>query len=197
MNRRRRGNVVDSVLVDAAAPISLASEEGIRLAYATYGAELYRAARRLTGDDQRAEDVVQETFVRAWRAADRFDERLGSLRTWLFRIMRNLVIDEARAAAVRPAAAQGARGDADAQVAVDPATVEAIDRRITSWQIDEALGRLTENHRHVIVEVVLRDRPTDEVAGELGIPAGTVKSRVYYALRALHGALDELGWTDR
>ena len=80
----------------------LADESGLRAAYAAHGTELYRAARRSLGDEHLAEEAVQETFLRAWRAADRYDERLGSLRTWLFAILRNTVIDLARADAVRP-----------------------------------------------------------------------------------------------
>src|SRR5204863_365647 len=78
------------------------TDDGVRSVYAAHGGELYRFARRALGDDGLAEEAVQETFVRAWQAADRFDERLGSLRTWLFAILRNVVIDLSRARAVRP-----------------------------------------------------------------------------------------------
>lgn len=179
-----------------AASTSLASEDGLRRAYAAHGRELYQVARRLTGDAQRAEEVVQETFVRAWRAADRFDERLGSLRTWLFGIMRNLVIDQVRATAARPRLVGSERAGRELDGALDPATVDAIDRAIAAWQLDEAMRRLTPDHRAVLVEVHLRGRPLAEVAAELGVPVGTVKSRVYYGLRALRVALDELGWMD-
>ena len=87
----------------AAPPATLlGDDEGLRSAYAAHGNELFRFARRSLADDQLAEDAVQETFVRGWRAADRFDERLGSLRTWLFAILRNVVIDLSRAEASRP-----------------------------------------------------------------------------------------------
>lgn len=171
---------------------SLASNEGLRAAYAAHGDELYRAARRLCGDAAVAEEIVQETFVRAWRAADRFDERLGSLRSWLFGIMRNLVIDQARSAAVRPVRA-GSPGLHAAEPVFD---ADEIDRAIVGWQVEEALRRLTPDHRVVLVEVHLRGRPIAEVATALGVPPGTVKSRVFYALRALRVALDELGWHD-
>lgn len=170
---------------------ALAHEDGIRAAYAAHGGELYRAARRLTGDAHHAEELVQETFLRAWRAADRFDERLGSLRTWLFGILRNLAIDHARAEAVRPLRA------------VDPAsapgnetTADEIDRVLLAWQVEEALSRVSADHRRVLIEVHLRGRGIADVATELGVPAGTVKSRVYYGLRALRVALEELGWTE-
>lgn len=170
----------------------LHDEDGLRAAYAAHGTELYRAARRSLRDEQLAEEAVQETFLRAWRAADRYDERLGSLRTWLFAILRNTVIDLARAEAVRPLRAVAAPDD-DAQQPVD---VGGLDQALLAWQVEEALSRLSEDHRTVLVEVQLRGRPLADVAVQLGVPVGTVKSRAYYALRALRVVLDELGWTD-
>src|SRR5206468_13055540 len=81
---------------------ALATDDGVRAVYAAHGPELYRFAVRSLGDRGLAEEAVQETFVRAWRAADRFDDELGSLRTSLFAIVRNVVIDLSRSRAVRP-----------------------------------------------------------------------------------------------
>jgi RNA polymerase sigma-70 factor (ECF subfamily) len=108
----------------------------------------------------------------------------------LFAILRNTVIDLARSEAVRPPSA-GGRDPVDGA-----ATVSELDRAMVSWQVEEALRRLSDDHRRVLVEVHLRGRPLGEVAAELGIPVGTVKSRAYYALRALRVVLEELGWTD-
>ena len=96
----------------------------MRAVYAAHGAELFRFAFRSLNDRGLAEEAVQETFVRAWQAADRFDDRLGSLRTWLFAIVRNVVIDLSRAAR-RPAGARVA-GVADDDV-ID-LTDDAVDR---------------------------------------------------------------------
>src|SRR4028118_965500 len=74
----------------------------VQEAYAAHGAELYRFALRQLGDGGAAQDVVQEVFLRAWRASGSFDPHLASLRTWLFAIARNVVVDEARRFAVRP-----------------------------------------------------------------------------------------------
>src|SRR4051812_12969372 len=82
---------------------SLIGERWLAEAYAAHGRELYRFAHRSLGDAGLAEEAVQDTFLRAWRAAERFDESLGSLRTWLFAIIRNVIIDVTRARAVRPA----------------------------------------------------------------------------------------------
>jgi len=165
---------------------ALKRERDVRDAYAAHSGELYGFAVRSLGDRGLAEEAVQETFLRAWRAGDRFDPELGSLRTWLFAILRNVVIDLSRARAARPRVAEGG---------VEPA-VEPLERALVSWQVEEAMRRLGEDHRRVLIETHFRGRPYAEVAAELGIPEGTVKSRVYYALRALRVALEEIGYED-
>ena len=167
---------------------ALATDDGVRAVYAAHGSELYRFAMRSLGDRGLAEEAVQETFVRAWRAADRFDDELGSLRTWLFAIVRNVVIDLSRARAVRPGLSSA--DGADDALFVD----EAFDRVLTAWQVEEALRMLSEEHRAALVEVHYRARSYNDVAASLGVPVGTIKSRVYYALKAMRLALEELGW---
>jgi RNA polymerase sigma-70 factor (ECF subfamily) len=168
----------------------LASDDGVRAVYAAHGPELFRFALRSLGDRGLAEEAVQETFVRAWQAANRFDDALGSLRTWLFAIVRNVVIDLSRARAVRPAlAAPGSGRDTDR---LD----DDIERILVSWQVEEALAKLSDEHRSALVEVHYKGRAYSDVADEIGVPVGTVKSRVYYALKAMRLALDELGWSD-
>jgi RNA polymerase sigma-70 factor (ECF subfamily) len=66
---------------------------------------------------------------------------------------------------------------------------------LTSWQLDEALARISPEHRLAIVETHYRGRPYAEVAAELGVPVGTIRSRVFYGLRALRLALEETGWS--
>jgi RNA polymerase sigma-70 factor (ECF subfamily) len=168
----------------------LASDDGVRAVYAAHGPELFRFAFRSLGDRGLAEEAVQETFVRAWQAAGRFDDALGSLRTWLFAIIRNVVIDLSRARAVRPSVA-AADADVDRREAEDD-----IERALLSWQVEEALRKLSGEHRAALVEVHYKGRPYQDVAHEFGVPVGTMKSRVYYALKAMRLALDELGWTD-
>ncbi len=168
-------------------PGALKRERDVRDAYAAHAGELYGFAVRSLGDAGLAEEAVQETFLRAWRAGDRFDPQIGSLRTWLFAILRNVVIDLGRARAARPRVA-GESG-------VEP-SVEPLEQALLSWQVEEALRRLGEDHRRVLVETYYRGRPYAEVAAELGIPEGTVKSRVYYGLRALRVVLEEMGYED-
>ena len=156
----------------------------MREAYSAHSGELYGFALRSLGDAGLAEEAVQETFVRAWRAGERFDPEIGSLRTWLFAILRNVVIDLSRARGVRPGVAEGG---------IEP-TIEPFEEALTAWQIEEAMRRIGDEHRRVIFETYYRGRPYAEVAAELGVPEGTVKSRVYYGLRALRVVLEEMGY---
>src|SRR5689334_23023765 len=144
---------------------------------------------RSLGDRGLAEEAVQETFVRAWKAANRFDDALGSLRTWLFAIVRNVVIDLSRARAVRPPVAPEGL----------PETIDLddeIEQILISWQVEEAVQKLSGADRAAPAEVHYRGRAYGGVAQELGVPVGTIKSRVYCALKAMRLALEELGWSD-
>jgi RNA polymerase sigma-70 factor (ECF subfamily) len=163
---------------------ALSRETDVREAYAAHGGEMYGFALRSLGDPGLAEEAVQEAFLRAWRAGDRFDPELGSLRTWLFAILRNVVIDLGRARASRPRVAAGGR-----EPSVDP-----LDDALLAWQLEEALRRIGGQHRQVLIETYYRGRPYAEVAAEFGVPLGTIKSRVYYGLRALRNALEEMGY---
>ncbi len=161
-----------------------------RAAYAAHGAELYRLALRQLGDDGAAQDVVQEVFLRAWRAADSYDPLLASLRTWLFAIARNVVVDEARRFAVRPWQRQltddvGRRGRRSRPSSTTGWWTPGWSRR--HW----AGSGPTTGRRSC--------RPTCAAARtprwprELGIPVGTLRSRVFYGLKALRLAMEEMG----
>jgi RNA polymerase sigma-70 factor (ECF subfamily) len=177
----------------APAPCGLTDEAGVRTAYDAHGAEIYRFVLRGLGDPMAAQDVVQETFLRAWRAADRFDPGLASLRVWLFAIARNAMIDHARAAGVRPW--QSSLVDPTTAQERGPSVDDGTERLLRSWVVEEALQRLSEEHRSAIVETHLKERPYREVAAEQGVPIGTIRSRVFYGLKALRVAMDEMGVT--
>jgi RNA polymerase sigma-70 factor (ECF subfamily) len=165
---------------------SMIGEARVREAYAAHGGELYGFAMRSLRDHGLAEEAVQETFVRAWRAGDRFDPEIGSLRTWLFAILRNVVIDLGRARSARPEVLDEAPEGTD----------EPLEQALLAWQVEEALRRIGTSHRQVIIETHFRGRPYAELATELGVPEGTIKSRVYYGLRALRVVLEEMGYED-
>ncbi len=143
---------------------------------------------RLTGNDRaRAEDVVQETLFRAWRHFSVLDGSQGSVRSWLFTVARNIVIDEWRSRRAHPELAV-------AEVPEAPDTAgDRTDQLLLSWVVADALTQLSAEHRAVLVECYYRGVSVAEASRRLGIPEGTVKSRTHYALRALRLALEEMG----
>ncbi len=165
----------------------LSEDGGLRDAWDTHAGELYGYAVRALGDSAAADEVVQETFLRAWRAADRYDPS-RPLRPWLFTILRNLVIDEARARKVRPVPLPGS----DADLSEDGDAL--LDRALDGWLVDEALRRIRPEHAVVLLETYVKGRNYAAVSADLGIPEGTARSRAFYGLRALRVALEEMGW---
>lgn len=165
----------------------LRDERAVARAYQAHGAELYRFALRQLSDETAAQDVVQEVFLRAWRAADRFDPEVASLRVWLFAIARNVVVDHIRRATVRPVSSTAVT---ERHLPEQPRFDEAA---VDSWLIEEALHRIRPEHRSALVETYLRGRPYAEVAAEQGVPVGTLRSRVFYGLKALRLTMDEMG----
>ncbi|HWB67032.1 MAG TPA: sigma-70 family RNA polymerase sigma factor [Mycobacteriales bacterium] len=159
----------------------------LRELYDAHAAALLGYAIRLTnGDRGRAEDIVQETLLRAWRNRDALDESRGPLRPWLFTVARRIAIDAYRARSARPAEVD------DSILAVVPGSDE-IDSALDRLIIADALSALSAEHRAVLVETYYRGRSVAEAAAALGVPAGTVKSRAFYALRAMKLALAERG----
>lgn len=161
----------------------------VRRLYREHAGQLLTYVRALVGGDVRkAEDIVQETLLRAWRNSAVLTA--DTARPWLFRVARNLVLDGHRARQRRPREIPTDVIQADVRPEVDD-----IDRVLLSWQITEALRSLTPAHREVLVELYFRDSSIADAAQILRIPAGTVRSRAYYALRALRLALEEQGVT--
>lgn len=150
-----------------------------------HGRPLFALLLRLCdGDRQRAEDLVQETLVRAWQHPEALRaENFDSVRPWLLTVARRLAIDARRARQARPAEV----GDAvleNARVISDHA-----ERAAATLDVREAVKTLTPEHREVLVLVYFQGASVAEAAAALGIPPGTVKSRAYYALRALRRVL--------
>jgi RNA polymerase sigma-70 factor (ECF subfamily) len=160
-------------------------DERMRVLYHDYATDLQRFSLRLTqGDHQWAEDVAQETLVRAWRSLDKLLSFGGSLRPWLFTVARRIVIDGRRIRASRP---EEAADEIDLLVIPVPDETQHV---VDSIILVDALNELAPLHRDVLVEIFYRRLTATEAATVLGIPIGTVKSRVFYGLRALRLALE-------
>ena len=163
--------------------------ELLRAMFAEHGDALFAHALRLaSGDRQRAEDLVQETLLRAWRHPEALNPDRGSVRAWLFTTARNLAIDSWRRRSVRV-------GEVITDALPEALTDDETDRTVEAWLIAEALGRLSPVHRQVLVECFYRGRSVAEASARLGVPPGTVKSRTHYALRSLRLVLEEMGVT--
>ncbi|MGP3638028.1 sigma-70 family RNA polymerase sigma factor [Streptomyces sp. 24-1644] len=149
-----------------------------------HGPALFHFLLGLTfGDRQRAEDLLQETLVRAWQHPEAFDAPYESMRPWLFTVGRRLAIDARRSRLARPAEVS------DTVLESAPAPQDTADSAVRALDVREAVKTLSPEHRAVLVQIYFRGMSVGETAQELGIPAGTVKSRSYYALRLLSRSL--------
>jgi RNA polymerase sigma-70 factor (ECF subfamily) len=164
-------------------------EDKMRALYREHASALFAYVLRLVaGDRFLAEDIVQETLLRAWKSAATLDPAARSLRPWLVTVARRIVIDGHRSRLSRP------QETSPAGLEQLPAQDE-LERSLRLMTISDALQDLSAAHREALVETYFRGRTVNEAAGELGLPAGTVRSRVFYALRALRNALEERGVT--
>jgi|SRR5205814_1440341 len=167
------------------------SESFVRSLYTDYGRVLLTNVSRLTGGDRYwAQDVVQETLLRAWRHADRLspDRGSGSLMPWLSTVARHIVCNDRRSRGARPKEVNSA----SLAAVTTPDETETVLRRVV---IDEALAALTPPQRTVVVELYLHGRTAQEVADLVGVPTGTVKSRAHYAIQAMQRVLKRRGFT--
>jgi len=163
-------------------PVAHGTEETLRFLYAEHGRALLAYAERFTGDRGRAEDVVQETFLRAWRQLPGLLEDQRPVRAWLLRVSRRLLVDAARAARARPPL-----GPADPSR--EPTVDDGVERVLDHAVLTDALRRLSPAHRHIVIETYLLGTPINSTAARLGVPAGTARSRLHYALAQLRGQL--------
>ncbi len=159
----------------------------LRRLHDAHAGAVWRYVVHLTGDRAAADDTVQETLLRAWRTPRILEQDPSTTRSWMFTVARHLVIDDYRSARRRH------------ELTVDELPERAVEDRtdalFEALLIEEALASLSYDHRAVIVRAYYGGRSVAEVARELDIPEGTVKSRLHYGLRSLRLALQEKGVT--
>jgi len=163
-----------------------ADEELLRVLHDQHAAALWGFVLHLTGGDRsRAEDVVKETLSRAWRKPAVLAQKDASARGWLFTVARNIVVDDWRSAQRRPTTSS--------EMLPELLEPDGADTAIQSLMVADALRRLTRDHRAVLLECYFRGCTAAQAAGRLGVPVGTVKSRLHYALHALRLVFEEMG----
>jgi len=152
--------------------------------YDRYARTVFGLALRRLGDRGRAEDAVQETFVSIWRAAKTYDPERGPGAPWLFAVARNAIADRSRARTEPPV-------ESTEEVSLEAGPADRAEQAWTQWRVHRALEELPEPEREVIALAYWRGLSQSEVAGSLGIPLGTVKTRTRSALQRLAGILED------
>jgi RNA polymerase sigma-70 factor (ECF subfamily) len=178
------------------------ADAALRQLYAQHAKALHGYVERFSRDQASADDIVQETFIRAWRHLPQLSADDRPIRPWLFRVARNLLTDADRAARARPVTVQAPWAeDTPAELWAEdtPAEPWAEDARdgcgleqvLDRHLVSGALRHLSPAHRTVLVETFYRGGSMAAIARRLGIPSGTARSRLHYALEALRQQLPE------
>lgn len=158
----------------------------LRAIHDAHSRELLRYVLRLThGDRAFAEDVVQESLLRLWRKPELLEKCTAGVRAWLYTVARNQVIDDRRSARY----SRELRTDSVPERPSNDDVGTALDK----WILSDALMSLSADHRAAVVRAYYLGQTVAEIAAQEGVPEGTVKSRMHYALRALRIALQERG----
>jgi RNA polymerase sigma-70 factor (ECF subfamily) len=164
--------------------------ELMKALYDEHAAPLWRYALRLTSDAARAEDEVHETLLRAWQHPEVIGDTERSARAWLFTVARNMIIDERRSPKFRNVV-----GSLDDSGVPEQSTPDEVDSALDRMLIADAMAQMSVDHRAVIERSYYRGWTTAQIAADLDIAEGTVKSRLHYAVRALRLSLQEMGVT--
>ncbi|WP_382304588.1 sigma-70 family RNA polymerase sigma factor [Herbiconiux sp. UC225_62] len=162
--------------------------ELLRAIHDAHGPALFRYVVRLTHDQNFAQDVVQESLLRAWKSPAILEQSDEAARAWLFTVARNLVIDDRRSA-------RHSHEFATDEVP-DRGIHDETDAVLDKWLLSDALLSLSLEHRTAIVSSYYLGQSAAEIAERENVPVGTVRSRIHYALRALRLALQERGVTE-
>jgi RNA polymerase sigma-70 factor, ECF subfamily len=151
--------------------------------YGRYARSVFGLALRRLGDRGRAEDAVQETFVSIWRAAKTYSPERGPGAPWLFAVARNAIVDRSRARTELPV-------EVPDEPSFESGPAERAEQSWTQWRVHRALEELPDHERRVIELAYWSGLSQSEVADNLGIPLGTVKTRTRSGLQRLAGILE-------
>ncbi len=174
--------------------IAEAEGEALRELYRKYGGLVYGIGLRITGDAAVAEEVAQDVFMSAWRGAASYRPDLGAVATWLGRIARNRAIDALRGMKSRPMPLREDWGElADAEDTRSPDPAEEAGRSQRAKEVRAAVAELPEGQRTALSLAFFKGMSHSEIAAALGLPLGTVKSRIRDAMRSLRDKLGEGG----
>lgn len=175
-------------MTDPTAQLGEADEAAVRALYDRHAGPLLGWANKQFADPREAEEAVQDTIVQAWRKADQYDPDRGSERAWLFGILRNTAVSRHRKTGRRLRIVRPVELTDDSAVSPDGHDIE-----LERAEIVDAINALSDDHRVVIVAAYYGGLRIGAIAGDLGVPEGTVKSRLYYGLRKLRAELEERG----
>jgi len=139
------------------------------------------------GERYTAEDLLQETMLRAWRHLESIPTEHEGARRWLFTVARRITIDAVRMRRARPVETTML------DVTWMPTTEDGPESVIAAEALRRAVHDLSDAHRAILSELYVEGRSTQETAVRLGVPIGTVKSRAHYAIRTLRDALFLVG----
>lgn len=185
---------------DLAARISDRDEDAFLIVYDRYADLVFGTTLRFVRDREAATEIVQDAFLSVWRRGHQFDARSGSLAGWILGIARNRAIDHLRAQGRRPrlaAPSGGEHGQSDAFAPMDVATAAdgddapgvALNRRWLRALLRNTLAGMPTDERQVVVLAYDRGLSQSEIADQLAIPIGTVKSRTRRAMASLRDRL--------
>ncbi|WP_420321841.1 RNA polymerase sigma factor [Flagellimonas sp.] len=153
-------------------------DKAISLLYENYGDTLYGVAYKVVRDEDLAQDILQESFIKIWKKADSYDPSKAKLFTWLFRITRNTAIDKLRSVSNK----------SDKEVQIDVSDVYNLgvsDIRPEFMDVQENLDKIEPKYKIVLEALFFQGMTQQEASDELNIPLGTVKSRLKIGLREL------------
>jgi RNA polymerase sigma-70 factor (ECF subfamily) len=161
--------------------------DALATAYDSYGGLAYALAARVMGVSSDAEDVVQESFLALWRQAPRLDARRG-LRSYLMTIVHNKAVDRLRQKGRRPEAVLNE--DAPFKAPENEAPAEVVEKASEAGEVRAAMAGLSEDQRTAVEMTYFLGMTINDAAEKLGIPVGTVKSRLRLALGHMRRRLE-------